>query len=250
MAIALTGRVQRAVRFSLGIVALAVLTATPTLHSDADAVRLVPAMQRYLDQTGGQSLATYRAFRRLEAEGMGHAGWLEAWTELQGNTFTYEVVGEGGSESVRRRVLHKYLENERHAIATGEAQRSALTPDNYNFQAAPEQAGGLIKILMKPRHKGKLMLDGAMFLASDAGSLVRVEGRAVSSPSFWIKRVQITRQYQRVNGINVPMAVASTASIRFAGTATFHMTYEYAQINGRSTFGTINTVASVGNGRD
>jgi hypothetical protein len=176
---------------------------------------------------------------------MGRAGWIEAWTELDGNQFRYEIVAEGGSDSVRGRVLRKYLETERQAIASGEARRSALTPENYEFQPSPEQPDGLTKILMKPRHKGKLMLDGAMFLAKDAAELVRVEGRAVSNPSFWVKRVEITRHYQRVNGVNVPVDVASTANIRFAGRATFRMTYQYAQINGRSTLPTVNRVASM-----
>lgn len=236
-------------RGSLGIMVLAVLTAMPSLHSDADAVRLVPAMQRYLDQSTSEVLTGYRAFRRLEAEGMGHAGWVEAWTELDGRTLRYEVVAEGGSESVRKRVLHKYLENERQAIASGEAQRCAITSDNYAFEPAPAQPNGLIKVLMKPRHRGKLMLDGALYLAADAPNLVRVEGRAVSNPSFWVKRVQVTRQYQRVNGITVPTVVASTANLRFAGQATFHMSYQYAHVNGRSTLGTVNAVAATGSGR-
>jgi hypothetical protein len=236
--------VTSASRISLAVVALAVLTTTPLLHSDANAVRLVPAVQRYLDQSDAQALTHYRAFRRIEAQGMGHAGWLEAWTELNGGVFRYEVVAEGGSESVRRRVLRKYLENEEQAIATGEAQRSTLTADNYEFEPSPEQPEGLVKVLMKPRHKGKLMLDGALFLAGRESDLVRVEGRAVSNPSFWVRRVHITKHYQRVNGINVPIEVASTANIRFAGKATFRMTYQYAQINRRSTLGTVNTIAS------
>lgn len=235
---------MRARTVSVGIVALAVLTAMPELHSDADAVRLVPAVKRYLDHTVDQPLTHYRAFRRLEAQGMGRSGWLEAWTELHGNQFRYEIVAEGGSDSVRGRVLHKYLETERQAIASGEAGRSTLTPENYEFQPSSEQPEGLTKILMKPRHKGKLMLDGAMFLAKDAADLVKVEGRAVSNPSFWIRKVEITRHYQCVNGVNVPIDVSSIANIRFAGKATFRMTYQYVHINGRTTLPTLNSVAS------
>jgi hypothetical protein len=214
----------------------------PRLQSDADATRLVPAVQRYLEQES--PLSEYRAFRRIEAEGVGHHGWLEAWTELQGSVFSYQITAEGGSDRVRKRVLRKILESEREAIANGEAERSALTAENYDFAPSSEQPGGLIKILMKPRHKGKLMLDGAMFFAGSTPDLVRVQGRAVSNPSFWVKRVDITRHYQRLNGVNVPVHVSSTANIRFAGKATFHMTYQYTQINGRSTLGTVGVIAS------
>lgn len=231
-------------RTSFGIVALAVLTAMPSLHSDADAVRLQPVVQRYLDNGGSEPVTSYRAFRRLEAEGMGRAGWLEAWTEVENNTFSYEITAEGGSESVLDRVLRKYLENERQALASGEAQRSTLTADNYLFAPADQQPDDLVKILMKPRRKGKLMLDGAMFFGREDADLVRVEGRAVSNPSFWIKRVDITKHFRRINGLCVPVNVESTANIRFAGKATFHMTYNYTHINGRAPLGTVGTIAS------
>lgn len=231
-------------RVSLVFVSLAVLTAMPLLHSDADAVRLEPAVQRYLDR-GVQRVTAYRAFRRLEAQGMGQTGWLEAWTELRGKTFRYEITAEGGSDGVRGRVLRRVLENEQQAWASGEVLRSELTQDNYEFARSADQPGGLLKILMKPRRKGKLMLDGAMFLAREAADLVRVEGRAVSNPSFWIKRVDIKKDFQRIAGCSVPVNVESIASIRFAGKATFRMSYQYAQINGQSTLGTVGTIASV-----
>ena len=111
-------------------------------------------------------------------------------------------------------------------------------------ERSPDQPGGLLKILLKPRRKGKLMLDGAMFLARGAADLVRVEGRAVSNPSFWVKHVDITREYQRIAGRNVPVGVESIASIRFAGKAKFRMSYQYAHVNGQSTLGTVNAIAS------
>lgn len=230
-------------RVSLVIVPLAVLTAMTTLHGDANAVRMEPAVQRYLDR-GGQRVTTYRAFRRLEAEGMGQRGWLEAWTELRGNRFSYDVTAEGGSDGVRGRVLRKVLENEQQAWASGEVLQSELTEENYEFERSPEQPPGLVKVLMKPRRKGKLMLDGAMFLAREAADLVRVEGRAVSNPSFWIKRVDIKKDYQRIVGCSVPVNVVSIANVRFAGKATFRMSYQYAQINGQSTLGTVGVIAS------
>jgi hypothetical protein len=231
-------------RVSIAIVSIAVLTAMSSLHSDADAVRLEPAVQRYLNH-GVPRVTSYRAFRRLEAQGMGHTGWLEAWTELRGNQFRYEITAEGGSEGVRGRVLRKVLENEQQAWASGEVLRSELTPENYQFERSPDQPEGLLKVLMKPRRKGKLMLDGAMFLAREAADLIRVEGRATSNPSFWVKRVDIEKDYQRIVGYSVPVKVQSIASIRFAGKATFQMSYQYAQINGQSTLGTVNAIASI-----
>lgn len=242
--LALTRGVLTGRRASFGILTLAVFTATPSLHSSADAVRLEPAVQRYLDHAPLQRLETYRAFRRLEAQGLGQSAWLEAWTELKGRVFRYQITAEGGSEGVRGRVLRKYLETEQQSWLTGEVLRSELTAENYEFARSADQPDGLVKVLMKPRRKGKLMLDGALFLAREAADLVRVEGRAVTNPSFWIKRVDITKRYQRIAGCNVPVAVDSVANVRFAGKATFRMSYQYEQINGRSTLGVVNTIAN------
>lgn len=203
-------------------------------------------MQRYLSREAAQDVSGYRAFRRLEAEGMGHTGWLEAWTEVRDNAFQYDIVAEGGSEKVRRRVLRKVLENEREAWTSGEAQRSDLNAANYEFRPSAEQPDGLLKVLMKPRHKGRLMLDGALFLERAAADLVRVEGRAVSNPSFWVRRVDIVKHYQRVNGLNVPVHVESLADIRFAGKATFRMSYQYSELNGLPT---VRTAAIAAAGR-
>jgi hypothetical protein len=44
--------------------------------------------------------------------------------------------------------------------------------------------------------------------------------------------VQIVRRFERLAGVRVPVALESTASVLIAGQSSFHMTYEYASING------------------
>ena len=61
---------------------------------------------------------------------------------------------------------------------------------------------------------------------------VRVEGRLAKNPSFWIKRVEVVKQYGRIAGHRVPVRVDSTAQMRLAGTSTLTMTYDYEMING------------------
>ena len=45
---------------------------------------------------------------------------LEAWTELQGQTFTYTIVSEKGSDYIRTKVLKAVLRREQELIADGE----------------------------------------------------------------------------------------------------------------------------------
>jgi hypothetical protein len=45
-------------------------------------------------------------------------------------------------------------------------------------------------------------------------------------------------------GYTVPISVESVANIRFAGSARFRMSYQYSQINGQSTLGSVSVIAS------
>ena len=75
---------------------------------------------------------------------------------------------------------------------------------------------------------------GTMFLQPEDGRLVRLQGQLAKSPSFWIKNVEIVRSYDRIAGVVVPIALESTAQMRFLGRATLRMTYEYSEIDGRA----------------
>jgi hypothetical protein len=72
-----------------------------------------------------------------------------------------------------------------------------------------------------------------MFLDQTGGDLVRIEGRLAKNPSFWVKKVDVVREYQRIGGAVLPVALQSTAQVRFLGPSTLRMTYDYTAIDGR-----------------
>jgi hypothetical protein len=181
----------------------------------------------------GPPLHQYRAFRRMHArsEKFSHEGWLEAWTELDGRTFRYEIVSERGSDTIRNRVLKAVLEREKELHASGEPSRSDLTSANYEF--AEETPGpGCRYVPIKPKRKDVLLVNGRMVL-SEGGELLRVEGVLAKNPSFWTSLVNVVRHYARVDGVRVPVATESIAKVKFAGRSTLDVEYEYESINGR-----------------
>ncbi len=191
-------------------------------------------IERFLATDGDRS-HPYRALRRLEAENGDRKGWLQAATAYApGAGFTYKITSEGGSSQIRTQVLKAVLDAEREAIAQGEAARSALAPNNYLFEPNGIDAEGFANVLLTPRRKERTLIAGVMFLRPDAGELVRVQGRLARNPSFWVKNVDVVRRYSRINGVVVPIALESTAQVRFLGPATFQMTYDYEEIDGRS----------------
>ena len=216
-----------------GRTAVALVLAATAL--DADATRPDSqdrSIQQFLAKDDSQP--SYRATRRLEAENGGRSGWVEATTEYSRATgFRYSIQAEGGSGYIRSRILRAVLEGERDAIAKGETSRSSLDRSNYTFQTQGVGADGLAQIRLTPRRRDRVLVDGTMYLELEEGNLVRLEGRLAKSPSFWIKDVDIVRSYRRYGNAVLPIALESTAQVRFLGPARLRMTFEYLEIDGK-----------------
>jgi hypothetical protein len=218
-------------RVLLAVVAIAVVAVADTLPATAPD----PAdhsIRQFLAHDDSQP--AYRATRRLEAENGSRAGWLEARTEYAPiGGLRYEVIAEGGSETIRTKVLRAVLDGEREAIEQGEAARSALARVNYLFSPNGIDEDGLANVLLEPRRRERVLISGRMLLRPHDGRLVRVEGQPAKSPSFWLRNVEIVRSYEEIQGTVVPVSLTSTAEVRFFGAASLRMTYHYSEIDGR-----------------
>lgn len=181
-----------------------------------------------------EPVTQYRAYRRMHArsEHFNQEAWLEAWTELDQRGFRYTIVSEKGSEYVRNKVLKAVLNREQELVAGGDCRRSEITADNYEFQAAPE-GDGERQVILKPKRKDVLLVDGRMVLSQDGSDLLRVEGRLSKNPSFWTSLVNVIRHYARLDGVRVPVSTESVAKVKFAGLSRMEVQYEYETINGR-----------------
>jgi hypothetical protein len=192
-------------------------------------------LQRYLAR-GQEPPVEYRALRFLEARNahFGVSAWMEAWTEFtHANGFRYDIVAEGGSGYVRNRVLRAALDGEQKMWAARQPERAAVTMDNYVFTDSAPHVDGLAPLGITPRRKDVLLVDGSIFVEPGDGELRRIEGRLSKSPSFWTRRVDIVRHYDRIGGVRVPIAIESVAHVMIAGQSTFKMTYQYETINGQ-----------------
>lgn len=190
------------------------------------------AIERFLTAVEPR-LTSVVTHRRLQAttRGGGMSAWLDACTYTDGAEMHYRILGQGGSGSVRKRALVAALDGEVKARRAGESARAALTPANYEFTPEPA-VDGRARVRIKPRRKDAMLVDGAMTLVSDSGELLTVEGRLVKPPSFWTRKVDVTRRYTRIAGVRVPSMMESNAQVLVMGASTFSMAYQYAAING------------------
>jgi hypothetical protein len=205
--------------------------------ADVDAFQITQptVLQRFLAR-GEEPPVEYRALRRLEADNpkFKQSAWLIAWTEYDHvNGFRYEVVDEGGSGYIRSKVLRAALEGEQKIWADHEPQKASFTDENYEFTDGVAGPDGLAPVGVKPKRKDVLLVEGSVFVQPSDGELTRIEGRLSKTPSFWTRRVDVVRRYERKAGVRVPMSIESVASVLIAGRSTFKMTYEYQTINGQ-----------------
>jgi hypothetical protein len=182
-----------------------------------------------------QPLKQYRALRRMHAatDKGDHEAWLEAWTELKDGRFTYEIVSERGSDTVRGKVLRPMLAREQDLVNSGDSPKADLTPANYEFGETSRDTDGSRVVQIKAKRSDVLLVDGRAVL-DEGGDLVRVEGKLSKNPSFWTSLVSIVRRYARIGGVRVPVATETTAKVKFVGAAQMEVVYDYKSVNGRT----------------
>jgi hypothetical protein len=227
-------RALAGVLFSALIVAA--LATTASLATPASSTRQEDTIARFL-QSGQPPLVAYRARRHLEASSRGGrvTGQLDAWTTLSPDgTFSFEVVQESGSGLIRERVLHAALKEEQDNYRNDRLADSAFTRDNYDFLIDESvREGNFVRIGLAPRRKSQVLIAGSALVRREDADLVQIEGVLSKRPSFWTRKVQVTRHYARIDGVRVPIDVQLNADVLLVGDSTFAMTYQYASINGR-----------------
>jgi hypothetical protein len=221
---------------ALGIAAVAshgsVLAAQPSFARPPERTAL---LERFF-APDEKPLVQYRALRRLTASTRGGrlSATIEAWTTLDPvKGFTYQVVSEAGSPLIRRRVLLAALEAEQKSQMASDRDEAALTAANYDFLGVKAASPHLVQVDVSPKRRHVMRVNGSVFLEEESADLVRIEGELSKRPSIWTRRVQISREYRRIDGVHVPVAMNSNADVLVVGASTFSMTYTYVEINGQ-----------------
>jgi hypothetical protein len=211
--------------------------------SDSSAAAAAALLDRFLSRDE-EPLTRYVGTRCLEAtsERFKATGSMQVTVHLSPERgFEWTVVHEEGSGYVRNKVLRKTLEGEREMVARGEPGRAAVSRENYEIGLRPpdrnavENGFGTLRLQITPRRRDTLLVHGSVLLTDPEAELLEVQGQLAKSPSWWTTKVHVVRTYGRVNGVRVPVAMSSTAQVRFAGRSQFRMTNAYEHVNGRPT---------------
>ncbi|HET9741941.1 MAG TPA: hypothetical protein VFQ00_04255 [Terriglobales bacterium] len=189
--------------------------------------------ERGLKEQSGE-LAGYTANVRIDAELPSSS--QKAEFELQ-RTYTapgrleFRPLKFVGDRFVKANVIVRLLEAEVSHVQKHEQAQTAITPENYKFsyKGMAQLNGTSVHVFeVKPRHKRVGLFKGKIFVDAASGQLLRAEGRAVKSPSVFIKRIDFVQDYATIDGFTFPTHLHSETKTRLVGKAIvdiFHTDY-------------------------
>jgi hypothetical protein len=128
-----------------------------------------------------------------------------------------ETNGSGMGQVLVRRMLAVEAEVEKDHPATD------LTADNYEFRFIREAEvnGQRCYVLeLHPRRKEQHLLRGDIWVDADTYLPRRFEGAFAKSPSWWVRDVRVTFDYNDVGGMWLQTSTEAAADVRILGRST------------------------------
>lgn len=206
---------------------LGLLPSTSPLSAEGIMARTIEAnrwrdamLQRYT------ALRTYRAmnFRFKKS------ATLQALVTFESpETKRITVLSEEGSGAIRKKVFRRMIEGELDALKPALKQRSAMTTDNYTFALLGEEEinGRPCYVLeAEPRRQDKYLFRGQLWIDASDFAVVRIKGSPAQMPSFWTRKIEFVREYQKIGPFWLPAKDESLVQVFIFGKS--HVTVEHS----------------------
>lgn len=158
----------------------------------------------------------------------------------------FETVSESGTSYIRRNVISKLIDAEVDAAQNQNRDQTKITPDNYKFEllGTEEQEGRpCFLVAVIPNHSKKYLMKGRIWVDQEDFAIVRMEGSPAKNPSFWTRKVQFTRRYQKHGPFWLAASIESESEVLVAGTSSLRIEYlDYVINQGESEQKTVSLV--------
>jgi len=144
------------------------------------------------------------------------------------HTLLFKPVRFVGDKFVKSNIIARVLQSEVDHVEKDDGAATAISPENYKFsyKGKGEAQGRLAYVYqLKPRSKHVGLFKGRMYLDAHTGSLVRVEGNVVKSPSFFVNHIQFVQDYSDFGAFTLPVHVHSEAKARLVGRTIVDITH-------------------------
>jgi len=217
-----------------GLPALDLGSNSPALAADVVIEKLMAASARRAAE-----LRAYRDTRLYRLEYRGLLGTREATMQVAASyrapeERNFTIVSETGSKLLLNRVLLKLLDSEREAFRN--QKQIELSPENYRFRSLGMDPGpgceSCYLLEVQPRQDNKFLYRGKIWVDARDFALVRMQGRPVKSPSFWIKDTEIFSNWERIGDFWFIEHSRSISHIRMGGMAMLTVDYRDYRVTG------------------
>ena len=144
------------------------------------------------------------------------------------STKTFGTASEQGIGWIHKRVFHALMKAELDAAGGKQKEDSSLSPVNYSALLTGEdryQDRDCYVLTLRPKREDKYLLNGRVWIDKAEFAIARVEGDPVKSPSFWVERAHLVREYQRIGKFWLPLRDETQCRIRFVGEYVLRIRY-------------------------
>ncbi len=125
-----------------------------------------------------------------------------------------QVIGSSRGEKIVKDVLRGESDTAQHY------QRTTLTRANYDFQYLGEESvGGRTCYVLKltPKRKESDLVKGQAWIDAKTYLVHRVSGELAKSPSWWLKTINVTLDFNEVDGMWLQTGSKASAQVRWFG---------------------------------
>ena len=135
-------------------------------------------------------------------------------------SLSYSSVHFEGDRFVKSNVILKLLQSEVDHVRKGDDGATSISEQNYKFTykgLEPIHDHQAYVFHLKPRHKVTGLFKGRIFLDASTGSILRMEGTIVKSPSFFVRDISFVQDFEDVQGFTLPSELHTWARARIVG---------------------------------
>jgi len=115
-------------------------------------------------------------------------------------------------------IVRRILDHE--TVMASHWQPHDISSDNYNFALLgrePIDGHDCFVLQLSPKRDAVELLRGRAWVDANDFEIRRIEGEAAKSPSMWIKKVNVTLNFGKLNGIWLETSTQAVADVRLAG---------------------------------
>lgn len=176
-------------------------------------------------------LQSYTSMRQYTVLEQGHAPDAEMTVAMQfvaPSTKTFGQASEQGIGWIHKRVFHALMKAELDAAGGKQKEDSALSPANYSALLVGEDRyrdRDCYVLTLRPKRDDKYLLNGRVWIDKAEFAIARIEADPVKSPSFWVERAHLVREYQRIGKFWLPLRDETQCRIRFVGEYVLRIRY-------------------------